>query len=63
MAALLAEAVRAVEGAAQAKDVVCHGAVVQEEESHRLLYGDCRRRGHFRNGPEVARQSGTNLQV
>ena len=33
MAALLAEAVRAVEGAAQAKDVVSHGALPSTQEA------------------------------
>ena len=47
MAALLAEAYGEVEGTAQTKDVVCHGAVVQEKESHRLLYDDCWGRSYF----------------
>ena len=47
MAALLAKAHCEVEGAAQTKDVVGHGAVVQEKESHRLLYDDCWGRSYF----------------
>ena len=61
MAPLFAKADSEVESATQAKDDVGYGAVVQEEEGHRLLYVDCWGRSSIRGGAPVARQSRTYL--